>query len=111
MDLDRRSLAFALGGALVLLLRTSSAGFIYEGKNLEIALFAASIIAFGLASALASLVMLPRIASRIFPARFSEPATMFELSVAAFVLGVAITTIQFAEVAIREFGDSPRFGE
>jgi hypothetical protein len=111
VDLDRRSLTFALGGALVLVLRAGSIGFVYGTRKLEIVLYVASVVAFGLASVLASLVLLPRISSRIFPARFREPAAIFELSVAAFALGIAITTIQFAEVAIREFGDSSPFGE
>jgi hypothetical protein len=108
MDLERRSLAFGVGGAFVLVLRAGSIGFAYGTKKLEIVLYVASVISFGLASFLGLLVLAPRLTSR-FPARFREPATLFELSVAAFALGIAVTTLQFAEVAIREFGDSPSF--
>jgi hypothetical protein len=110
VDPDRRSLTLGLASALVLILRAGPGGFIYGAGKLEIGLYVAAVIAFGLASVLASLVLLPRVASRA-PRRYREPTAIFELSLAAFVLGVVLTTIQFAEVAIRQFGDSSPFSE
>jgi hypothetical protein len=112
VDLERRSLTLALGGGLVLILRASSSfAFAYGSGKLEIALYVASLIAIGLASVLAALILAPRIASKAVPDRFREPGALFELGIAAFALGVVLTTIQFAEVAIREFGDNSPFGD
>ena len=108
MDLERRSLTLAVGGGLVLLLRSSGGvAFVYGGVGkLEIALYVASIIAFGLASLIGALLLAPGLASRLVPERYRERGAQFELGIASFALGVVLTTIQFAEVAIREFGNN-----
>jgi hypothetical protein len=110
VDLDRHSLTLAVVAGLVLTLRAASVGFFYGAGKPEIVLYVIALIGFGLASVLASLVLLPGVVSRIGPHRWREPATIFQLAVAAFALAVIATAVQFVEVSIRQFGDRTPFG-
>jgi hypothetical protein len=56
---------------------------------------------------LASLVLVPRIATRFVPARFREREVLFEAALVGFVLGLVLLAVEYIELAVRAFGESP----
>jgi hypothetical protein len=106
MDVERRSLVVALASAFALIWSPSFRYGIGIG-NPELVMIIVSTVAFGLSVVLAALVIVPRIASRLVPARYGEREVLFEAAVAGFVIGVVVMTVAFVELTVRAFGESP----
>jgi hypothetical protein len=70
-------------------------------------MFIISTVAFAVGVVLASLVLLPRIAARVVPARFRRQELLFEAALVGFVLGVVVLAVEYIELAVRAFGESP----
>jgi hypothetical protein len=106
LDVERRSLVIALASAFALVWSPFFRYGIGIG-NPEIVMFVVTTLALGLSVILASLVIVPRIASRLLPARYREREVLFEAAVAGFVIGIVVMAAQAVELAVRAFGESP----
>ena len=111
VDLERRSLWLALAVGLIVIFRSASPGFVYfgRGRDLQLWLSVASLIAFGLSLCLCLLLVVPELRARVGQ-RFRDRGLVFSWSFGLFILGMVITIAAAVEAAIDLLDEDTPFG-
>jgi drug/metabolite transporter (DMT)-like permease len=106
-DYERRSLWLAVVTGLVLVLRGGpSSGFVYDPDDLQVWLFVASVVAFGLCVVLCLLAVVPEFRSRFRRPALREQPSLFKWAFVLFALGLVITCVAYVEASISSL-DNP----
>jgi hypothetical protein len=109
-DYERRSVWLALAVGLAVILR--SPGFVgYGGDHhkFQVWAYVASLIAFGLSVCLCLLLLVPEVRARL-GRRLREDRLAFVWALGLFVVGILITIVSFAELAIDSLDEDTPFG-
>jgi hypothetical protein len=106
-DYERRCLWLAVVTGVILVLRGAPTyGFVLGSNDVQIWLFVASVIAFGLCIALCLPAVVPEVRARLRWPALREQQSLFKWAFVLFFVGLVITTAAYVEAAISSL-DNP----